>query len=62
MSGALQRTLIFLAAFSIGSVLAMAVFSSAIAKLGARLLSRFFERTQNILAIAAGALGVDWIL
>jgi cytochrome c biogenesis protein CcdA len=54
--------LLFLAAFSIGSALAMAVFTSAIAKLGTRLSSRFIERTQNMLAIAAGALGVYWIL
>ena len=62
MSGTLQRTLLFLAAFSIGSALAMAAFTSAIAMLGTRLSSRFIERTQNISAIAAGALGVYWIV
>lgn len=61
-SGALPRTLTFLAAFSIGSTLAMALFTSAIAKVGTRLSGRFIERAQNVLGFAAAALGAYWIV
>jgi len=62
LSGALQHTLAYLAAFSIGSTLAMAALTATIAKVGTRLSARVIERSQRLMALAAAALGLYWIV
>lgn len=62
ISGSLHHTLLFLAAFSIGSTLAMASLTTAIAKLGARLSARVMARAQTWITCAAALLGVYWIV
>jgi hypothetical protein len=62
VAGSLQHTLLFLAAFSIGSTLAMAAFTSSIAKLGSRLSHAVLARAQTVMMIGAAVLGVYWIV
>jgi nickel/cobalt transporter (NicO) family protein len=62
ISGSLQHTVLFLAAFSIGSTLAMAVLTTAIAKVGSRLSERVMSRAQTWMTSAAAVLGVFWIV
>ncbi|MET0388624.1 MAG: hypothetical protein ABW321_21815 [Polyangiales bacterium] len=62
VSGSLANTLVFLAAFAIGSTLAMAALTTAIAKLGSRLSRRVMERAQTVMMIVAAVLGVTWII
>jgi nickel/cobalt exporter len=61
LSGALQLTLIYLAAFSIGSTLAMVALTATIAKLGTRLSSRVIGVSQRVIALAAAGLGLYWL-
>ena len=62
VSGSLERALLFLAAFALGSTLAMAGLTSAIAKLGQRLEPRTIAHAQRALAIGAIALGAWWLM
>ena len=58
LAGSLERVVLFLVAFALGSTLAMAGLTSAIAKLGQRLDARTVTRAQRLLALTALALGV----
>jgi hypothetical protein len=51
-----------LAAFSIGSTVAMAALTTVIAKLGAGLSQRLMTRAQTAMMVAAGLLGAYWLL
>jgi hypothetical protein len=62
VAGSVAHTLSFLGAFSIGSTLAMAALTTAIAKLGAGLSERVMERSQTAMMIAAGLLGAYWLI
>lgn len=62
VTGSLERALSFLAAFALGSTLAMAGLTSAIAKLGQRLDARTVTRAQHLLALTALALGVSLLV
>ncbi len=62
ISGSLHDTLVFLAAFSIGSTLAMAALTTAIAKLGARLSAAVLARAQTFILCAAALLGAYWVV
>lgn len=61
VSGSLERTLLFLAAFSIGSALAMALLTASIAKLGAKLEQRVITRFQTAMMATAAVLGSYWL-
>lgn len=62
VTGSVDRALLFLAAFAIGSTLAMAALTSAIAKVGRALDPRTIERAQLGLAVGAALLGTYWLL
>lgn len=62
VTGSLERALSFLGAFAIGSALAMAALTSAIARLGRALSKHDIERAQRALAWAAIALGTYWLV
>lgn len=62
VTGSLERALAFLAAFAIGSTLAMAGLTGAIAKLGTQLEPGAVAQAQRALALAALALGVYWLV
>jgi nickel/cobalt exporter len=62
VTGSLERALLFLFAFAVGSTLAMASLTSAIAKLGQRLDARTVTRAQRVLAVSALALGMYWLI
>jgi hypothetical protein len=62
IAGSLAHTLSFLAAFSIGSTVAMAALTTVIAKLGAGLSQRVMARAQTAMMVAAGLLGAYWLL
>ncbi|HKU43990.1 MAG TPA: hypothetical protein VJR89_37775 [Polyangiales bacterium] len=62
VAGSLLHTVLFLAAFSIGSTLAMAALTTAIAKLGARCERSTIQRAQRGMLIAACLLGVYWLV
>jgi hypothetical protein len=62
VTGSLDRALTFLGAFAIGSTLAMAALTSAIARVGNKLSPRDIARAQRALAWAAIALGGYWLV
>jgi hypothetical protein len=62
ISGSLQHTLLFLTAFSLGSTVAMAALTTAIAKLGTRLSTTVMARAQTWMMAAAAVLGTYWIV
>jgi hypothetical protein len=62
VSGSVDRALLFLAAFAIGSTVAMAVLTYAIAKVGRTLNARTIERAQLALAFGAALLGGYWLV
>ena len=62
LAGALQQTFAYLAAFSLGSTLAMAALTATIAKVGTRLSSRVIDLCQRVMALAAAALGLYWLV
>jgi len=62
VSGSLEHTLLFLAAFSIGSALAMALLTSTIATLGAKLEQRVIARFQAVMMATAAVLGSYWLI
>lgn len=61
-TGSHAHTAVFLTAFSLGSALAMALLTAAIAKLGGRLQPGTLARFQACSLLAACALGVYWLL
>lgn len=61
VAGSLSNTLLFLAAFAIGSTVAMAALTALIAKLGARLEQHTLARAQTAMLVAAVVLGVYWL-
>ena len=56
-SGSLERTLLFLAAFAVGSTASMAGLTSLIARLGTKLKAATLTRVQVILTHASFAFG-----
>jgi hypothetical protein len=62
VSGSLERTVLFLAAFSVGGALAMALLTSVIAKLGAKLEQRVIARFQAVMMGTAAVLGSYWLI
>jgi hypothetical protein len=62
VTGSLDRALSFLAAFAVGSTVAMAALTSAIAKAGRALDARTIERAQLVLALGAALLGAYWLI
>jgi nickel/cobalt exporter len=62
VTGSIDRALLFLAAFAIGSTVAMAALTSAIAKVGRTLNARAIERAQLALALGAALLGTYWLV
>lgn len=62
VTGSVDRALLFLAAFAIGSTVAMAALTSAIAKVGRLLDARSIVRVQRALAAGAALLGAYWLL
>jgi len=62
VTGSIDRALLFLAAFAIGSTVAMAALTSAIAKVGRTLNARTIERAQLALALGAALLGAYWLV
>src|SRR5690349_5485148 len=62
ISGSATHSLLFLAAFSIGSTFAMAGLTHMLARLGERLAPALVRKTQSVLTAGALALGVGWLL
>lgn len=62
VSGSMPRTLLFLGAFALGSTLAMAGLTSALARLGGRLQPTAVSRTQRALTAASLLLGTYWLV
>jgi hypothetical protein len=61
VTGSLERALLFLGAFALGSTLAMAALTSAIARLGSKLSTHHIAGAQRTLAWGAIALGTYWL-
>jgi hypothetical protein len=57
VSGSLAKTVLFLCAFGLGSTLAMAGFTSVLAKLGGKIARSVLARTQRGLAALSMAVG-----
>jgi nickel/cobalt exporter len=62
LSGDVWRALLYLAAFAIGSTLAMALLTRAIGRVGHLLDPRHLRRLQQTLLCGAIALGSSWLL
>lgn len=62
LTGSTGRSLAFLVAFAVGSTLAMAGLTAAIARVGARLEGRVVARLQRAMVAASLALGAAWVV
>lgn len=62
VSNTLAPALFFLLAFSVGSALAMAALTWAMARLGGRLTHTVQERARNALLWMGGTLGAFWMI
>lgn len=62
LAGSTGRSLAFLVAFALGSTVAMAGLTAAIARVGARLEGRVVARLQRLMVGAAMALGAVWVV
>ena len=62
LSGSTGRSLAFLVAFAVGSTLAMAGLTAAIARVGARLEGRVVARLQRVMVAASMTLGAFWVV
>jgi hypothetical protein len=61
VSGSTETTLLFLAAFSAGSTLAMAVLTAMIARIGAKLEKSVISRVQQGMSGVSIVLGSVWL-
>ena len=61
-SGSLLSSAVFLFAFAVGSTLGMAVLTSVLARLGARLDPHLAQRSRQLLCAATVALALVWLL
>jgi nickel/cobalt transporter (NicO) family protein len=61
-AGSRLTSAVFLLAFSLGSTLAMAWLTSALARVGARLDAGLLLRSRKVLCAASGALGAFWLM
>jgi hypothetical protein len=62
LAGSRLTSLVFLLAFSLGSTLAMAWLTSALAHLGSRLDAGLLLSSRKVLCAASGALGAFWLM
>ena len=62
LAGSRSTSIAFLLAFSLGSTLAMAWLTSALARLGARLDAGLLLGSRKVLCAASGALGAFWLM
>jgi nickel/cobalt transporter (NicO) family protein len=62
LSGDVARALLYLAAFAVGSTLAMAVLTHAVGRVGHLLDPKHLRRLQQTLLCGAVVLGSSWLL
>lgn len=62
VSGSLGKTVLFLCAFAVGSTMAMAGLTSALAKLGGALARSAIPRVQRVLSALSVAVGTFWLV
>jgi nickel/cobalt exporter len=62
VSGSPTRVLAFLATFVLGSTLAMALFTSLLARVGSKLGRRVIQRAQWLLMLTSLAVGAVWLV
>jgi nickel/cobalt transporter (NicO) family protein len=62
LGGSTLRAALYLVAFALGSMLAMAALTHALGRLGGLLQPRFVARAQRVLLVGAALLGAWWLL
>lgn len=62
LGGSSFRAALYLVAFALGSMLAMAALTHALGRLGGRLRPRFVARAQRSLLVGAALLGSWWLV